>query len=106
MLRAPNGVFPGDLMKDRRPPVQDFLPLRPVEFQVLLALGEGPRHGYGILQEAQRRTGGALRLEPGTLYRALRRMRRAGLVAHAEGPPGPSEDERRRYYRLTDLGRR
>ena len=89
-----------------RPHFADFLPLRPVEFDILLALGDGERHGYAILQEALRRSGGATMLEPGTLYRALRRMRQAGLVAEAQGPAAASDDERRRYYRLTALGRR
>jgi DNA-binding PadR family transcriptional regulator len=84
-----------------------FVPLRPVEFQVLLSLSQGERHGYGILQEALALSEGASVLEPGTLYRALRRMLRAGLVAEAAGRPDPERaDERRRYYRLTDLGRR
>jgi DNA-binding PadR family transcriptional regulator len=87
-------------------PPADFLPLRPVEFDILLALGDGERHGYGILQEALRRSGGATVLEPGTLYRALRRMLQAGLVAETQGRAAASDDERRRYYRLTALGRR
>jgi len=89
-----------------RPPAEEFLPLRPVEFQVLLALVEGERHGYGILLEVARRSEGTVRLEPGTLYRALRRMLKAGLVTHASGPAGEGDDDRRRYYRLTALGRR
>jgi DNA-binding PadR family transcriptional regulator len=93
-------------MTDRRSPADEFLPLRPVEFDVLLALGDGERHGYAIMQEALRRSGGALQLEPGTLYRALRRMLQAGLVAETKAPPRAPDDERRRYYRLTDLGRR
>jgi DNA-binding PadR family transcriptional regulator len=92
-------------MTDRQPPA-DFLPLRPVEFDILLALGDGERHGYGILQEALRRSGGSTVLEPGTLYRALRRMLKAGLVAEALGRAAASDDGRRRYYRLTGLGRR
>ena len=91
---------------DRELPVERFLPLRPVEFDVLLALGDGERHGYAIMQEALRRSDGKLQLEPGTLYRALRRMRQAGLVTEATGRGQDSEDERRRYYRLTALGRR
>lgn len=83
------------------------LPLRPVEFQVLLSLAQGERHGYGIMQEALSLSDGATLLEPGTLYRALRRMLRAGLVVEsARRPDGERADERRRYYRLTDLGRR
>ena len=92
-------------MPDRRPPIEDFLPLRPVEFDILLALGDGERHGYAIMQEALRRSDGRLQLEPGTLYRALRRMRQAGLVTETTGHGQDSEDERRRYYRLTALGR-
>jgi DNA-binding PadR family transcriptional regulator len=85
----------------------EFLPLRPVEFQVLLSLAQGERHGYGIMQEAQALGDGASVLEPGTLYRALRRMLRAGLVVEsARRPDAERPDERRRYYRLTDLGRR
>jgi DNA-binding PadR family transcriptional regulator len=84
-----------------------FVPLRPVEFQVLLSLAQGERHGYGIMQEALTLGEGASALEPGTLYRALRRMLRAGLVVESARRPDPERvDERRRYYRLTDLGRR
>jgi DNA-binding PadR family transcriptional regulator len=84
-----------------------YLPLRPVEFQVLLSLAQGERHGYGIMQETLALSDGTTVLEPGTLYRALRRMLQAGLVAESARRPDPdSEDERRRYYRLTDLGRR
>lgn len=84
-----------------------FLPLRTVEFQVLLALADEERHGYAIMQEAAQRTGGALRLDPGTLYRALRRMVKTGLVAESARRDDPAAgDERRRYYRVTALGRR
>ena len=93
-------------MPDRSSPLEDFLPLRPVEFDILLALGDGERHGYAIMQEALRRSDGRLQLEPGTLYRALRRMREAGLVTETAGRGQEGDDERRRYYRLTDLGRR
>ena len=84
--------------------------LRSVEFHILLALSEGDRHGYAILQEAQRRAGpAALALEAGTLYRALRRLRRSGLVAEAAPPPdvvhSGEDDDRRRYYRMTAKGR-
>jgi DNA-binding PadR family transcriptional regulator len=80
-------------------------PLRPVEFEVLLALAGGERHGYGILQEVQDRTEGAVLLEPGTLYRALRRLLAAGLLVRADRRR-PGDDDRRLYYRLTDAGRR
>jgi DNA-binding PadR family transcriptional regulator len=74
---------------------------------IVVALGDEELHGYGIMQEVRRRTGGRRRLAPGTLYRSLRQMRERGLVAESEERPDADlEDERRRYYRLTDLGRR
>lgn len=86
---------------------ESYVPLRPVEFQVLLSLAQGERHGYGIMREAFALSEGATVLEPGTLYRALRRMLRAGLVVESARRPDPDRaDERRRYYRLTELGRR
>jgi DNA-binding PadR family transcriptional regulator len=90
------------------PKIAALLPLRPVEFHILLALADGERHGYAIRQEAAERSGGELLLEPGTLYRALRRLLEAGLVAELRPARDaqPEADERRRTYRLTDLGRR
>ncbi len=81
-----------------------FLPLRPVELHILLALADGDLHGYAIRQEAAKRSGGEVLLEPGTLYRALRRLLEDGLVAETRA--ARETDERRRTYRLTDLGRR
>jgi len=79
--------------------------LRPVEFQILLARAGDERHGYGIMQEAAHLSGAEL--EPGTLYRALHRMLAAGWVAESgRRPAADADDERRRYYRLTPLGRR
>jgi DNA-binding PadR family transcriptional regulator len=84
-----------------------FLPLRPVEFHILLALADDVRHGYGIMRETARRTEGEIVLDPGTLYRALQRMVKAGLVSESDRRPDPEvDDERRRYYRLSGLGRR
>ena len=81
--------------------------LRAIEFQVLLALAEQERHGYGIMQEAARLSGGEVEIEPGTLYRALHRMLDAGWVVESgRRPAADVDDERRRYYRLTALGRR
>ncbi len=81
--------------------------LRPVEFHILLSLAGDERHGYAILQEIERFTAGELRLEPGTLYRALHRMLKDGWVAESgRRPAARDDDERRRYYRLTPLGRR
>lgn len=86
---------------------RDFLPLTDVAFQILLALADGPAHGYAVLVEVERRTQGLVRLRPGTLYRAINRMTETGLLAETEERPAPElDDERRRYYRLTDLGRR
>lgn len=80
-----------------------FLPLRPVEIHVLLSLAGGPRHGYGIMQDAAERSGEDVIPDVGTLYRALRRMVEAGLIEPAEGQ---GEDGRRKHYRITGLGRR
>jgi DNA-binding PadR family transcriptional regulator len=80
---------------------------RPVEFHILLALAAEERHGYGLLQEVASLTEGELQLEPGTLYRALHRMLKDGwVVESARRPAADLDDERRRYYRLTPVGRR
>lgn len=83
---------------DRRRPPETHLPLRPVEFQVLLSLATGERHGYGILQDAEDR---GERIDVGTLYRALARMADRAWIAPAGSDP---EDERRNNYALTDYG--
>lgn len=81
--------------------------LTPAMFQILLALAGGERHGYGIMQEVERESDGRTRLGPGTLYRSIKQMLALGLIAEADERPDPElDDERRRYYRLTDLGRR
>ena len=81
------------------------MPLRPVEFHILLALAGEERHGYAILQAVAALTDEELVLEPGTLYRALHRMLRDGWVAESARRPAPDlDDERRRYYRITALG--
>jgi DNA-binding PadR family transcriptional regulator len=84
-----------------------FLPLKPVAFQILLSLADGERHGYGITQDIAGRTSARMRLEPGNLYRSLRTMLDDGLIEESERRPAPDlDDERRRYYRITALGRR
>ncbi|MDQ3997484.1 MAG: PadR family transcriptional regulator [Gemmatimonadota bacterium] len=92
-----------------RPPAPEpdaFLPLPASEFQILLALADGERHGYAIMQEVDRRSGGAMRLGPGTLYGSVKRMLAAGLIEESEQRPAATrDDERRRYYRITALGR-
>ena len=83
-----------------------FLPLSPQQFHILLALTDGHRHGYGILQDVAGRTEGAVRLGTGTLYTALARLEGLGLVDESgRRAPAAEDDERRRYYRLTPLGR-
>ena len=74
--------------------------LKPADFHILLVLAEGPRHGYGIMKEVERESAGDVRLELGSLYRLLARLLAEGLLEEGEG------DERRRYYRLSRLGRR
>ena len=78
------------------------LPLTPISFEILLALTEGDRHGYAILQQVEARTAGLLPLRTGTLYRALARLEEAGVIDLVDGP---ADDERRRYYRITPKGR-
>lgn len=91
---------------DRERPIERFLPLRPVEFHILLSLAAGERHGYGIIQDATARIG-TVAPDVGTLYRALRRMEDQGLIVEADRPPSADPtDERRNYYRITPLGLR
>jgi DNA-binding PadR family transcriptional regulator len=75
--------------------------LTPAVFAILLSLAEGDKHGYAIMKDARTPAGSAVSMGPGTLYGSLDRMMRDGLVAES----GVSDDERRRYYRLTGLGR-
>src|ERR1044071_6667390 len=83
-----------------------YLPLTPAMLQVLLALADGDKHGYAVLKEVARRSGGTVTLRTGTLYTVLRRFVDDGLVAETDERPDPAlDDERRRYYRLTDRGR-
>lgn len=87
------------------PNSKHFIPLRPVEFLLLLALAEQDQHGYGLTQAIADRTDGTVRLEPGNLYKVLKRLVADGLVAHADHRPvAELDNERRRYYRLTTLG--
>lgn len=84
---------------------ESFLPLTPVAFEILLALADGERHGYSILQEVETRSGGSVALHAGTLYRALARLLESDLIEELSSSPDPSSgDERRRYYRLTVRG--
>jgi len=86
---------------------QDLLPLRPVDFLILLMLAPRERHGYGIRHDVLEHTGGRIELEAGSLYRTIRRLSAEGLLEEsARRPAADLDDERRRYYRLTPLGRR
>jgi len=80
------------------------LPLTPATFHILLSLADADRHGYAIMHEIALRTGGQLRIGPGTLYGSLKRMVAETLVEERESA-GESSDERRRFYRLTPFGR-
>jgi DNA-binding PadR family transcriptional regulator len=91
----------------RAPEPESYLPLSPAVLDIMLALGSEEMHGYAIMQEVKRRTNGQRRLAPGTLYRSLKQMHERGLLEESEERPEPGlDDERRRYYRLTDLGRK
>jgi DNA-binding PadR family transcriptional regulator len=92
----------------KKPPdPESFLPLKPHWFHVLLSLADQEQHGYGIMQEVLQRTGGKVRLWPATLYGTLKRLIDEELIAESEERPAPElDDARRRYYRLTRLGRR
>ena len=83
-----------------------LLPLMPAEFQILLALADSERHGYGIMTEIKERSGGKVVLGPGTLYGTIKRLLQRELLAECTERRDPSlGQERRKYYRLTELGR-
>jgi DNA-binding PadR family transcriptional regulator len=91
---------------DRERGIERFLPLRPVEFHILLSLASGERHGYGIIQDAEAR-GEPSVPDLGTLYRALRRMEDQGLIGAAARREAPDAgEERRNYYEIRPLGLR
>ena len=85
---------------------ESLLPLPSAAFHILVALADGDRHGYAIMQDVAAGTGGRLKLNPGTLYTTIRRLLEQGLVVELDERPDPEQDdERRRYYRLSDNGR-
>ena len=91
----------------KAPAVDVFLPLKPHWFHVLLSLSGQDQHGYGIMQEVLERTDGKVRLWPATLYGTLKRLMEEGLIEESAVRPAEDlDDARRRYYRLTRLGRR
>jgi len=94
-------------MSSHRRSVDHLLPLTPPMLHTLVALADGDKHGYAILKEISRRTDGAVLLSAGTLYALVRRATADGLIVETDERPDPAlDDERRRYYRLTSLGRR
>ena len=91
---------------EQKPP-EDFLPLTPAVFHILVTLGDGEAHGYAIMQDVLERTGGTVRMSAGTLYGAVSRLLDDGLIEESDERPDPKmDDTRRRYYRLADLGGR
>jgi DNA-binding PadR family transcriptional regulator len=91
-------------MAGERTEIEALLPLPAAAFHILLALSAGDCHGYGIIQDVAARTGGALRLSPGTLYRTIQRLLEQGLIEEPRKPSRRGADPRRRYYRLTPFG--
>jgi DNA-binding PadR family transcriptional regulator len=86
---------------------EDLLPLTPAMFHILLALADRERHGYDIMREVDERTEGKVKIGPGTLYGSIKRMLEAGWIEELDERPDPDlDDERRRYYQLTDFGYR
>jgi DNA-binding PadR family transcriptional regulator len=86
--------------------IDNLLPLPPAVFHILIALGEGEKHGYAVMQEVAERTAGRVRMSPGTLYGSIRKMLDDGVIEESFRRAGyPGGDERRRYYRLTKFGR-
>lgn len=88
------------------PDPSTFLPLKVDDFNILLTLADGDRHGYAVLKELEAAAGGRKRIAPSPLYRRIKRLLERGLVTEADERPAPElDDERRRYFRLTPLGR-
>jgi DNA-binding PadR family transcriptional regulator len=94
-------------MREQMIEPEDLLPLTPPIFHIMLALADGERHGYSIMQEVAAQTEGQIKMGPGTLYGSIKRMLAANLIEESDERPDPAlDDERRRYYRLTAWGRR
>jgi len=89
------------------PPPESFLPLPRDTFHILVSLADRERHGYSVMLDVSERTDGSLRLSPSTLYASIKRLLNQALIEELDERPDPRhDDERRRYYRLTRLGRR
>src|SRR5215208_2985519 len=85
--------------------IDALLPLPPATFHILIAVADGDRHGYAIIQDIAARTNGELQMSAGTLYRSIQRMQEQGLIVESRRRPDPQEDdERRRYYQITAFG--
>lgn len=94
------------MSRKTQPSPQDFLPLPLPIFQMLMVLGEGERHGYAMKREILKRSGGKTNLGPGVLYGSINKMLEQGLIEESEERPDSHlDDERRRYYRITEFGR-
>jgi DNA-binding PadR family transcriptional regulator len=91
-------------MSSSQQDIDAALPLPPAAFHILLALSAGDCHGYGIIQDVEARTSGALRLSPGTLYRTIQRLLEQELIEEPRKPAASKSDPRRRYYRITPFG--
>jgi DNA-binding PadR family transcriptional regulator len=92
-------------VSDRPRSIDHLLPLKPKVLHILLALADGPRHGYGIMQDVAARTDGSVRLWPAALYGSLRELEELDYIVESEKRPS-DDDERRRYFELTALGKR
>jgi len=94
-------------MTDKLRAVDPLLPLKPKVLHILLAVADGPRHGYSIMQEVLERTDGQVRLWPAALYGLLRDLEQLDLIVESNDRPSADEDdERRRYFELTAHGKR
>ena len=94
-------------MPDKLRSVERLLPLKPKVLHILLAVADGPRHGYSIMQEVAERTDGQVRLWPAALYGLLRELEKTDFIVESDKRPAADEDdERRRYFALTPQGKR
>lgn len=93
-------------MPDAQDDPRRYLPLTTAVFHILLALADSEKHGYAIMREVEKTTGGSMTMGPGTLYGAIKRLLKTGLIAETDARPDPAlDDSRRRYYELSGLGR-
>ena len=94
-------------MSEKKKKPEDMLPLTPAVFHILLALADGEKHGYAIMQEVETISDGTVNMGSGTLYGSIKRMLTADLIEETEDRPDPDMDhQQRRYYQLTDFGER